>query len=91
MNRIDTAWAKKANPVAFKAQEQRDLMDIKMLEKKKAGRELAANLWLSDKKRPNKGGDIAVASPTSGSDISMNMVGAKTEHVGSMVRFADET
>jgi hypothetical protein len=35
LNRTDAAWAKKANPEAFKLQEYRDNMDLKMLEKKK--------------------------------------------------------
>ena len=66
MDRTDKTWAKKANPLAFKAQEQRELMDLKMLEKKKKGRELAANLWMLEKKRhaPKKSEEMA-KSPTS--------------------------
>ena len=66
LNRVDTAWAKRANPVAFKAQEARDLVDLKMLEKKKKGRELAAKLWLAKKQTfaeaPDRDGQMSPAS-----------------------------
>ena len=60
-----------------------------MLEKKKQGRELAANLWIQEKKRSNRKSDVGVISPASASEISMTMVSAT--NIGSMVRFADET
>ena len=55
LNRVDTAWANKANPAAHAAQVHRDKQDLKMLAKKKQSRELSNNLWQAKAaaKKPN--------------------------------------
>ena len=83
LNRTDTLWARKANPLAYKAQEQRDLADLKMLEKKKKTK-LAASMWEQKQSKEISN----PLSPASGSDISLTVgLASKT---ASIVRFADE-
>ena len=45
LNRTDTSWAQKANPLSAAAQQHREQLDIKMLQKKKESRELSSMLW----------------------------------------------